>query len=319
MKNKDARIYVSSVNNVTKRLQNYGDADIENIGLLKLIYKYACYSSTYSQIQRLDKMVAHLQRVDPYICLEKQARSGSVYDSPTGNVSIGVSGNQAPVASDIAFTVTNETFTITEYLILAGYSDAEGTDSSSMVIKSIPNNGGLLFQDVQVTVGQVIDLTGGIVFLRYVRNSNSAYQSSFTYSLYDGDSQLALESNIATAAITVSAIVVENEAPTVGNRTIYADNRITTVFSSADFTSQAIAPYFDPEGDDLDAIIIRDISVVNGGIYYFYGTQLVVGQIITKAELDSGAFYHVGSDSNAIATDTFRAAVRDTGSMIWVE
>ena len=319
MKNKDARIYVSSVNNVTKRLQNYGDASIENIGLLKLIYKYACYSSTYSQIQRLDKMVAHLQRVDPYICLEKQAGAGSVYTSPTGSVAIGVDGNVAPTLTGISFTVVDGTYVVYKAAILSGYSDTEGTDASLMVVKTLPANGTISYAGIPVVVGQVISLASSLMSITYSRDADTAYGTSFTYSVYDGNAQLALESNTVTATVTVDAIVVENAPPTVGNRTIYAGNRITTVFTSADFTSQAIAPYFDPEGDDLDAIIIRDISVVNGGIYYFYGTQLVVGQIITKAELDSGAFYHVGSDSNAIATDSFRAAVRDTGSMIWVE
>jgi len=41
--------------------------------------------------------------------------------------------------------------------------------------------------------------------------------------------------------------------------------------------------------------------------------------VITKAELDSGAFYHVAPDGNGVSTDSFNASVRDTGSLIWVQ
>lgn len=318
MEAKDARIYVSSVKKITKRLQNYGDAKLENISLLRLIYKYACYSSTYSQLQRLDKMVSHLQKVDPNICMEKQAALGSVYTAPLGTVIVGAE-NIAPVLVGVSFTVVDATYVLYRSEILAGYSDAEGTEASSLVVKTLPANGTLFYNGIEVIAGQVIDLSSVLMSLTYSRNANTGYSTSFTYSVYDGDTQLPLESNIVSATVTVDAIVIDNESATVGDRTIYSDNRSTTVFTSADFTSSAVAAYSDPEGDLLDAIIIREVSDSNVGVYYFFGNVLTIGQIITKAELDAGALYHVAPDSNAIATDAFRVAIRDTGSMIWVE
>jgi hypothetical protein len=318
MEAKDARIYISSVNKITKRLQNYGDAKLENISLLRLIYKYACYSSTYSQLQRLDKMVSHLQKVDPNICMEKQAALNSVYTAPLGTVIVGVE-NIAPTLVGVSFTVVDETYVLYRSEILAGYSDTEGTEASLLVVKTLPANGTLFYNGTEVVAGQVIELSSILMSLVYSRNANTGYSTSFTYSVYDGDTQLPLESNTVSASVTVDAIVADNEAPTVGDRTIYSENRATTVFTSADFTSLAVAAYSDPEGDLLDAIIVRGISNSNAGIYYFFGSVLTIGQIITKAELDTGALYHVAPDSNAIATDSFSVAIRDTGSMIWVE
>ena len=49
MRNKDSKIFVASVKNASKRLEFYGDIDLSNLYLLKLIYKYANYCTTYKQ------------------------------------------------------------------------------------------------------------------------------------------------------------------------------------------------------------------------------------------------------------------------------
>ena len=68
MKDKDAKIFVISMNNVSKELEYYGNSNINNINLLKLIYKYAPYFTDYSKLQAVDKMVNYLQRSDRRIC-----------------------------------------------------------------------------------------------------------------------------------------------------------------------------------------------------------------------------------------------------------
>ena len=104
----------------------------------------------------------------------------------------------------------------------------------------------------------------------------------------------------------------------MGDRAQYSGNRSTTVFTVSDFTTLTIAPYFDPEGNELDAIRIDEISTANYGTYYYFGAEVVPGQIITKDELNAGAFYHVGPDANAISTDSFNASLREDVNMTWV-
>tara|TARA_R100000541_G_scaffold50758_1_gene58062 strand:+ start:7665 stop:8621 length:957 start_codon:yes stop_codon:yes gene_type:complete len=317
MENKNARIYVASVANVTKRLVHYGDVKIENISLLKLIYKYSCYSSTYSQLQRLDKMVAHLQRVDPYICLERQAASTASYTAPVGIVNIGADGNNAPTLTSSAITANDsgDPYVFTYLDLFSGYSDDGSGNIGSFVVNSLPANGTLLYNGFEITIGTLLyDVTK----LVYNRSVDDAYSTSFTYYAYDDDAQLPLPSNAVSCAITVEQITEDNNLPTIGNRNIYADNRTTTVLTLQDFTSLAVAAYNDIDGDPLQAVKVIEISEVNSGTYYYYGSVLTVGQIITADELSSGALYHIASDSNGIATDTLEVAIRDHEDSDWV-
>ena len=236
MENKNARIYVSSVAKITKRLERYGDAAIDNISLLKLIYKYACYSSTYLQLQRLDKMVSELQRVDPFICLEKQAKTTTSYTAPAGSVPIDVEGNEAPSLTNSAITVDGEgdAYIFSYSDLFSGYSDDNGSVIGSFVISTLPANGTLLYDGGEITPGTLLyDITR----LVYNRSVDESYGTSFTYYAYDNDSQLALSSNTVSCTVTVEELTVYNNLPTVGNRNIYAENRITTVLSLADFTN----------------------------------------------------------------------------------
>lgn len=320
MESKNARIFVASVKNVTNRLEHYGDANISNISLLKLIYKYACYSTEYATLQRLDKMVSHLQKVDKDICLERQVSTGSDYIAPVGivEVGVGVNENQPPVLTDSSVTVVDgaEIYTFSYSDLFSGYSDPDGDLMGAFVIKSLPANGELKYNGEAAVVET---LYGNPSLLEYGKDSDGAYSTTFTYTAFDNDPQLRLESNTATCTVNVEAVVISNEPPVIGDRAQYAGNRVTTVFTVADFTTHTIAPYFDPEANDLDAIRIDEISDANTGVYYYFGNPVVAGQVITAAELANGAFYHVAPDANGISTDSFNASVRDTGSMIWVQ
>lgn len=318
MENKDARIFVTSVGNISKRLEHYGDANMDQINLLKLIYKYSCYATTYSQLQRLDSMVAELQRTSSYICNEFQAAPGYVDDAVIPVIDI-VAGeeNNAPTITGGAITVAdpNETYTFTVADLFSTFSDPDGHGYGNFVIKVLPSTGSLAYNGVAVTINT---LYSDPTLLVYTRTGTSGYSDPFDFAVYDNDSQLPLESNTGTMAVTVEAITQTNQPATVGDRAEYSGNRSTTVFAVADFTTEAIAPYFDPEGNDLDAIRIDEISDANTGVFYYFGNPVVAGQVITATELANGAFYHVGPDVNSISTDSFNASVRDTGSMIWV-
>ena len=317
MKDKDANIFISSLNKTSQRLEHYGDANIKNISLLKLLYKYGEYCTTQSQLVTLDRMVNQLQRSDSDICLEYNAVKGYLEEGVTV---IGLDGlsNQAPTITATAITVTDEGYYITRNKLLEGYSDPENTDASLLVIKTVPANGTLYLNGTTVTANQTIDVSTTNVTLAYVRNSDSAYGTSFTYSAFDGDPNLPLESNIVACTLTVEEIVVPNEAPTVGDTTLFTDNRTTRVFTVADFTTSAIPQYTDPEGDGLDAIRIDSISNTNTGEYLYFGTAVVVNQVITAADIAAGAFTYVSPDVNSIKTDVIEVSVRDTGNMTWV-
>jgi hypothetical protein len=322
MEIKDIKIYIASISNITNKLKFYGDANLNNVTLLKLIYKYSSYSITSAQLNQLDKMVNNLQRIDSSICTETLSAKSYIDGALAPiTVSIGASDtNSPPVSSGISITVINQNKFFTSSLFDAAYADT--TPRGNVIIKSLPTGGTLSYNAfatttaVPVTVGQSISNPS---LLLYTRGVETAYGDSFTYSVLDTDPQLPLESNISTVTITVEAIELVNQSATIGDKSVYENNRFTTVFTLADFSAINVAPFYtDPEGDALNAIRIDEISSANLGAYFYYGSPLIEGQVITAADLNASAFYHVAADINSAQTDVIKVSVRDEGSMIWI-
>jgi hypothetical protein len=264
-------------------------------------------------------MVGTLQLTDPLICTETQAaRSYPSFIGTVGVVAIGGEGLLPPTLGDNSITVASTLVTYQFYYstYFINYSDSQSGLVSSFIIETLPSLGVIYYNGYPVRAGDVLT---DISLMTYVRAGTAAYGDSFTFSVYDSHPQVPLRSNIATTTIAVVELIVENEAPTVGDRAQYSENRTTTVFTVADFTTQAIAPYFDPEANDLDAIRIDEISTANLGTYYYFGSPVTEGQVISSTELANGAFYHIAPNANAVSTDSFNASVRDTGSLIWVQ
>lgn len=315
MENKNANIFVSSVAKISERLKFYGDASLENISLLRLIYKYACYATSQTQLKALDKMVSRLQREDSLICLEAQSSGVVSYTPPAGIITVGET-NSRPTLVATAVTIGEEldNYTFTYADLFSGYSDDEGGTPSSFVISLLPSQGSLLYEGSPVVSNQLLyDATK----LTYQRSSDSAYLSNFHYIANDDNTQLPLSSNSVSCSITVEEKLVENVPPTIDDVSFTSENRFTTVFTSASFNS-----YNDADGDNLGAIKILSISTTNRGEYLFQGSPVVVGQIITVEQLDApgGSFYHLGPDENTLSSDTIEVAVRArTGDQSWVE
>lgn len=318
MEKESAKVFVSALNRTSRRFKYYGEGSIANISLLKLIYKYACHSPSYATLQRLDSMVAELQRTDEDIPMQVTGLSAYVDSFLSPFATAEPISNNRPTITGSLITVTPETFEFSDANFISGFADADGDKANLITIKTLPANGTLTYNGVAIVAPFTLLSADGLV---YTRNSDVAYSTSFTFTVTDSNCQIPMESLPATISLTVADldVVVENDPAVIGDRAQYAGNRVSTVFSVADFTTQTIAPYFDPENNDLDAIRIDEVSTANTGIFYYLGSPVTVGQVITNAELASGAFYHVGPDINSISTDSFNASVRDTGSMIWVQ
>jgi len=320
MESKNSKVFVASIKNLSKKLEFYGDADISKINLLKLIYKYACYSETNLQLQKMNSMVHKLQNTDDMICSEFQASSGVSNPENVTGVIDAEGLNQHPVIQDISvLLISSENhYTFSFQDLFLNYSDDGAGGPSSFFIEELPSSGGTLFYDNQEILVNVLMTNPSL--LKYERDSNNlGYNDSFNFVAYDDDLQLPLQSNIATCQVLVEAFELPNQPATVGDRNQYVENRTTTVFTVADFTTNASPEYFDPENNPLDAIRIDVISSANDGVLYYIGAPVEVGQIITASEIAAGSFYHVGPDENTINSDSFELSVRDTGSMIWVQ
>lgn len=319
MKSKNANIFVSSVNKISKKLEFYGDANLENISLLRLIYKYLSYAPEYSYTRLMEKMIAKLQKEDGLICLERESTVHISYSSPIGVVSVGAS-NARPTLGAASITVGEEVdeYTFTYADLFSGYYDDAGGTPSSFVISQLPlqSNGGKVYYDgIEVVAGQLLyDATK----LTYTRGGDAAYSDYFNFYANDDNTQLPLSSSGSAVGITVEEKLIENVPPTISDLLITSENRFITKFTSASFSSS----YNDVDGDSLGAIKIVSIATSNRGRYMYYNRELVVGDIITVEEMDAvgSPLYHEGPDENSLSSDTMEIAVRArTGDQSWIE
>lgn len=110
-----------------------------------------------------------------------------------------------------------------------------------------------------------------------------------------------------------------NYPPTIGDIFIEADNNVTTILTLNMFTAQMTPPYNDPENDLLDAIRIDHISNTNQGVFLINGIPAVVGDIITREDLNNNVFTHVGNSAETLSGDSIEFSARDEGSQQWVQ
>ena len=122
---KNGRVYTASMMNLSNKLDRYGDANIENLSLLKLLYKYCDYCTTHKQLMRLDEMVNWLQINDSLICSEIMANRGSDYVWIPPAVDNTAMETNPPIIVPTGSTITTgnilKTFSNAE--IFEGYSD----------------------------------------------------------------------------------------------------------------------------------------------------------------------------------------------------
>lgn len=313
MNDHNAHIFTTSVMNVSKRFAVYGAGDISDISLLKLCYKYSCYASDYETIQKLDSIVAELQMKDNDICMD--ISTGNFFpDSiqvPTGTEDT----NTPPTvsANAVAILVDEDKYTFSEADFTKDFSDAEGHGPDNIIIKSLPVTG-LLYDDEAVIIGQIIYNPSLLV---YDRNNAVGYSDTFNFSIFDDYADSPKES--IDTLITINVADAENLPATVGDNTIYSDNRIITVLTLEMFTSQLAPPYNDPENDLIDAIRVDQISEANLGVYKLDGVEVSEGDIITREDLANNLFTHTGADVDTVSSDTFTFSARDEGSLIWVQ
>lgn len=315
MNDHNAHIYTSSVMKVTNRLEVYGSGDLNDVNLLKLCYKYACYSEDYETLQHLDKIVSDLQMKDNDVCMDISNGNFLPGDgdgeliAPPQEVT-----NTAPTVSDgtINLAQADDSYIFSTEDFTAGFSDAEGHGPGDITIQSLPA-ADLLYDGDPAIIGQTLYDPSLLVYYRSQANS---YVESFNFTIFDDYVEGPLESNVA--AMNCSVADSTNLPAEVGDNTIYTSNRVITVLTLEMFTSQLAPPYNDPENDLIDAIRIDEISQANQGIYKLNGVAISAGDIITREDLQANLFTHEAADTDTVSSDTMSFSARDEGSLIWV-
>lgn len=127
----------------------------------------------------------------------------------------------------------------------------------------------------------------------------------------DSIDKLIKDNNMGTFTINTAAYI--NLPPsTVGDFTLAAPNRVTSILTAAMFTTGTTPAYADPEGDAPKEVRINTLPTT--GELKLNGTLVTAGQIIPIADITSGYLGYSAPDQNAVNSVTFTFSVSDTGS-----
>ena len=201
------------------------------------------------------------------------------------------------------------------WLILPQYSDPEGDALKYIKITSIlSGNGSLKLNNVAVVLGQVIfsgDISSGNLKYESDGSVSPAYLSSFGFDIADtGSSSL---SGLSDGLMTLSVLVEANGAPTsVG------DWSATIFFTRADFTTNTLPAYADPENDSAESLKI--LSLPSTGTLRHSGNIVTVNQVIPFSEIDAGYFIYLPNTTiTSLQQLDFDFSIADSGSGIFVQ
>ncbi|MFI4848928.1 MAG: Ig-like domain-containing protein [Gimesia chilikensis] len=228
--------------------------------------------------------------------------SDGALESTPGNVlTVDVTPvNDAPTAADNTVTTSEDTayvFTAADF----NFSDIDGDSLASVRINALATLGTLQLSGLDVTLNQVIsraDIDAGNLTFVPVTDANGVGYASFGFVVSDG----ALEALVpGTLTVNVTAV---NDAPTALDNTVTTDEDTPYTFTAADFN------FSDIDGDPLVGIRISTLPAV--GILQLSGLDVILGQIISRADIDAGDLTYVPVENgNGVAYASFDYVVSD--------
>lgn len=120
------------------------------------------------------------------------------------------------------------------------------------------------------------------------------------------------------AQFTVSTDSYANQPPTsVGDGSENTTYGTTLVYTRDMFTTNTVPPYSDPEGDA--ALNLKITSLPSIGELQYNTASVVLNQIVSFADIDSGLLTYVPDNNNQSAySATFDFQIADAGSGIFV-
>lgn len=332
------KIYPLSIDDQIKKARKTGNLDL-SVPYLFYIYDYYLDFTNNSKYyvkhhKLLLENIAKLKyKYSNFICTNKTVlpdvynKDGSDFNLPKSLNPTGISFETSNITTAPIFAggpLTN----LYEFNLIdfeSHYNDSNDQQIYGILIdRSNLDEGGLRRANLNGTYTTFGENANSIIIVRdqmmnwaYYSNSYNKFSHDISFKFIDQDiNNNLLYSNDVT--LTINRPIEQNQPATIGDITLKAANRFTTVFTVAHFTTQLSPPYNDPEGDLIDAVKIIEISTANKGKFKLFGNEIVEDQIILKVDIESGAFIHEGANSNDVETDSINFQVRDRGSLIWV-
>lgn len=230
-----------------------------------------------------------------------------------------VFSNNPPTVGDASKIYTPGVYQFVYSDFTTDFNDPDQGDVPKFVeIFTLPATGTIKYSGIAITEGYILNIKD-IVNLTYelVSNPSSVMETSFLFKISDSNAA-PLYSTPAVFSFDLSSSTT-NLPATIGDNTITVAPSVVTQLTLAMFTSDTTTPYYDPEGDLIDAIRIDRLHSTNTGVFYLEGVPVSNGAIITREQFETNAFYHIGDDVETVATDGFEFSARDEGSQIWVQ
>jgi len=312
-------IILSSTTRAIKKAKVIGKLNTNEVfsfilldNLLKFVDETIANGSIYFKQTKLDLLllIQDLAYRNPEtICNYKVALNTNnlrTVDSNVINIAPTVSGITIPILLEDSYIFKISDFT-------TNFADVQLDAWDKLIIypnSNLTYKGNVVTNILNIKVEDVVNLV-------YTRSSDAAFSTSLTFRISDKNLH-SLYSAIITNTITGTLIEAANLPPTLGDGSVYTDNRITTVLTLAMFTTLLAPPYNDPEGDLIDALRIDSISGSNQGVFYLNSIPITAGLVITREQLSANLFTHMGPNIDSVATDFFTFSARDEGSLIWV-
>ncbi|MDF9798451.1 gliding motility-associated-like protein [Catalinimonas alkaloidigena] len=185
------------------------------------------------------------------------AFDGAEYAEETAEVNITITAQpDAPLPTD--FTIASQedqpyAFTAEQFANAA--TDPDGDELSAIVIRTVPENGTLLLNNISLPANSELSLQE-INNLSYLPNENFSGQDAFTWAASDGS---LLSEQSAQVIITISPV---NDAPIINSFTKAIDeDEASYTFAASDFTEN----YLDIENTPLNFIQITSLPI-NGSL-----------------------------------------------------
>lgn len=280
---------------------------------------------TFEEKQQLEQLLSKLQhssknicntktKIDTFIQLPEIVTFANIENNNylAGNTN----NNTAPVISNITVSTGIEpAYTLSQTLITSTFIDTDGDTPSLLQILSLPQYGILYYDEEPVIINQQIPVENTHL-LEYQQSTNSVIDS-FNFRISDNNTN-PLYSNMAQFTINITNPI--NQPPSsVGYFALSVDNLELYQFSKADFTTNTIPQYADPELDDAYKIKITTLPIV--GTLLYNGVNVVLNQEIELDLLSTIALTYVASlpQGSTGTTAGFKFSISDTGSQIFTE
>lgn len=321
-----AQILATSAAKEINKAKNTGKINMMPIALYNLIAYYAWYTKGLSEFNRehnflLQKLTEVKYNYPDIICNYKAVLPITINPStPTTNTAPTVDNNIKDLLGADLYQFLVSDFTL-------NYSDAEVQPWKFLTINpsaGVDGDLSITSGGTHITAPITINIEGKLstdtINLFYNRTDLEIFgPDDFTFRVSDNPADYLFS---ALQTFSVSATVISgttNLPATIGDNTIYVDNRVETIITLAMLTTGLTPPYNDPEADLIDAIRIDEISTANIGKFYINTVEIQVNDIITREDLIANLLTHDGPNQDAINSDVFNFSARDEGSQIWVQ